>query len=108
MATQEERLAILEQRTAAQIQEINENLAMTIGLVQIQQSDIKKINQRLNDMREGVQEALSIHIDAANAHFDLLQKHADQTDKNFAEVDKNFTEVKATLAQILERLPEKP
>ncbi len=115
MPTQEERLATLEQRTAAHIEEANENLAMTIGLVHILAGDVKKVHQRLGDMQENLQETLSIHVDATNAHFDHLQKHADKTDKDMADVKQDLAElkqdnsqIKATLAQILERLPEKP
>ena len=101
MPTQEDRLTTLEQRTSAYIEEVNENLATTIGLVHILAGDVKKVHQRLGNMQENLQETLSIHVDATNAHFDHLQKHADKTDKDLAEI-------KTALAQILERLPEKP
>src|SRR5258708_37194993 len=82
MPTQEERLATLEQRTSAHIEEVNENLAMTIGLVHILAGDVKKVHHRLDNMQENLQETLSIHVDATNAHFDHLQKHADTTNKH--------------------------
>ena len=101
MPTQEERLTTLEQKTATHIKETSENLAMTIGLVQMQAFDIKKFSQRLDNMQENLQNTLNIHMEANNAHFELLQKHADKANKD-------LTEIKTTLAQILARLPEKP
>jgi phosphate uptake regulator len=90
MPTQEERLTTLEQTTAANIREINENLTMALGLIQRQAFDTSKINRDIKSIRE----RLEVHFEATNTHFNLLQKQVDT--------------IQTTLAQILERLPEKP
>ena len=100
MPTQEERLAALEQRTATHIEEVNENLAITIGLVHILTGDIKKIHRRIDDVQTSLQETLTIHIDATNAHFDLLQKHAEKTDKDMAEVKQDVASLKQDMAGV--------
>lgn len=121
MPTQEERLAALERTTTEHIQKTNENLAMTIGLVQLQTFDLKKISQRLDEMHESLQNSLNIHRDATNAHFDHLQKqvdqtntsleslqeHADKTDTRMDSIETQLTNHTTLLQEILARLPEK-
>ncbi|SRR5258707_4740159 len=104
MPTQEERLAALEKTTAASIIELNENAAMTIGLVKRQSYEISRISSDIKNIRE----ILDIRFDAANAHLDFLQAHADRTDKKLSEIKQELTETKTLLTQILNRLPEKP
>lgn len=52
MPTQEERLTALEQKTAAHIQEIDENTTIMLGVIRHQGQDIKRIFQRLETMDE--------------------------------------------------------
>ena len=52
MPTQEERLTALEQKTAAHIQEIDENTTIMLGVIRHQGQDIKRIFQRLEIMDE--------------------------------------------------------
>ena len=52
MPTQEERLTALEQKTAAHIQEVDENTTIMLGVIRHQGQDIKRIFQRLETMDE--------------------------------------------------------
>ena len=52
MPTQEERLTALEQKTAAHIQEIDENTTIMLGVIRHQGQDTKRIFQRLETMDE--------------------------------------------------------
>lgn len=54
MPTQEERLTALEQKTAAHIQEIDENTTILLGVIRHQGQDIKRIFQRLETMDESL------------------------------------------------------
>jgi len=54
MPTQEERLTALEQKTAAPIQEIDENTAILLGVIRHQGQDIRRIFQRLETMDESL------------------------------------------------------
>jgi seryl-tRNA synthetase len=52
MPTQEERLTALEQKTAAHIQEIDENTTIMLGVMRHQGQNIKRIFQRLETTDE--------------------------------------------------------
>lgn len=54
MPTQEERLTALEQKTAAHIQEIDENTTIMLGVIRPQGQDTKRIFQRLETMDESL------------------------------------------------------
>ena len=54
MPTQEERLTALEQKTAAHIQEIDENTTIMLGVIRHQGQDIKRIFQRLETIDESL------------------------------------------------------
>ena len=111
MPTQEERLTALEKRTASSIREINENAAMTIGLVKQQSYDVSRMTSDIKNIRE----VLDIRFDATNAHLNLLQSHADRTDKKLNAIDTRLdamdtqlNQIRTTLTQILTLLTEKP
>ena len=54
MPTQEERLTALEQKTAAHIQEMDENFTIMVGVIRHQGQDIKRIFQRLETIDESL------------------------------------------------------
>ena len=86
MPTQEERLTALEEKTAAHIQEMDENFTIMVGVIRHQGQDIKRIFQRL----EKVDESLN-----------TLKQHLDHLE---AKIDEHTT----LLTQILARLPKAP
>jgi hypothetical protein len=86
MSTQEERLTVLEQKTAASIQEIDENTTIMLGVIRHQGQDIKRIFQRLETMDESL---------------NTLKQHLNQ-------IDTKFDEHTTLLTQILARLPKAP
>jgi hypothetical protein len=111
MPTQEERLTALEQATAEHIKETakhirqtNENLTMTLGLIQRQSFDMSAINRRI----DGIEEVLNIRFDATNAHLEFLQKQIDAVQTTLTQHTTLLNEHKALLTQILARLPEAP
>jgi hypothetical protein len=54
MPTQDERITALEEKTAAHIQEIDENFTIMVGVIRHQGQDIKRIFQRLETMDESL------------------------------------------------------
>src|SRR5579883_1698764 len=111
MTTHEDRLTALEQSTAINIREINENLTMTLGLVQRQTFDISRITRDVKVIRE----KLEMHSEASNAHLEHLQSRADKAEKRqdrletqIAEHTTRLAHIEEMLTQILARLPENP
>jgi len=86
MPTQEERLTVLEQKTATHIQEMDENFTIMVGVIRHQGQDIKRIFQRL----ETIDESLN-----------TLKYQLNQFETTF---DEHTT----LLSQILARLPKAP
>jgi len=86
MPTQEERITVLEQKTATHIQEMDENFTIMVGVIRHQGQDIKRIFQRLETMDE------SLHT----------IKH------QLNQFETKFDEHTLLLSQILAHLPEKP
>jgi len=91
MATQEERIVTLEQNATAfqketvrRVREIQENATITLGLVQAEAIDIKRIYSRLDTLEQDVSEVKATQTE----HTVLLHQHT------------------ALLTQILERLPK--
>jgi hypothetical protein len=86
MPTQEERITALEQKTAAHIQEMDENFTIMVGVIRHQGQDIKRIFQRLETIDESL----------------LSLKH------HFNQFETKFDEHTSLLSQILARLPKAP
>ncbi len=86
MPTQEERLTALEQKTAAHIQEIDENTTIMLGVIRHQGQDIKRIFQRLETMDESL---------------NIVKQQLNQLE---TKLDGHTT----LLTQILARLPKAP
>ncbi len=89
MPTQEERLTSLEQKTAAHIQEIDENTTIMLGVMRHQGQDIKRIFQQL----EIIDENLS-----------TLGRQLNQLDTRLNRIETKFDEHTSLLTQIFERL----
>ena len=68
MPTQEERIAALELKTAAHIQEMDENFTIMVGVIRHQGQDVKRIFQRL----ERIDENLNIFKLQLDEHTSLL------------------------------------
>ena len=100
MPTQEERLTALEQKTAAHIQEIDENTTIMLGVIRHQGQDIKRIFQRLETMDESLN-TLNQRLETVDGSLNTLKQHLNQ-------IDTKFDEHTTLLTQILARLPKAP
>lgn len=100
MPTQEERLTTLEQtvallrkRSSSEIQDLNRNVTMLLGIASGQELDIKEMKVSLVTIEDRQDEhtmLLNEHTGILNEHTAILNEHT------------------ALLHQILARLPEKP
>jgi len=100
MPTQEERLAALEQKfanfqqeTAKNIQEIEENTTIMLGVIRSQGRDIRKIFERL--------ETIDNHLETIDNHLNTIDQRLDR-------LETKFDEHTGLLTQILTRLPKAP
>ena len=100
MPTQEERLTALEQKTAAHIQEMDENFTIMVGVIRHQGQDIKRIFQRLETMDES--------LNTLNQRFETVDKRLETIEHHFSQFDTKFDEHTTLLSQILARLPKAP
>ena len=100
MPTQEERLTALEQKTAASIQEIDENTTIMLGVIRHQGQDIKRIFQRLETMDESLN-TLKQRLETVDGSLNTLKQHLNQ-------IETKFDEHTTLLTQILARLPKAP
>ena len=93
MPTQEERLTALEQKTAAHIQEMDENFTIMVGVIRHQGQDIKRIFQRLETIDE--------NLNTFNKRLETIEHQLNQ-------LETKFDEHTSLLTQILARLPKAP
>src|SRR5215467_15370414 len=100
MPTQEERIAALEQKTAAHIQEMDENFTIMVGVIRHQGQDIKKIFQHLETMDESLN-TLNQRLETVDNRLEAIEHHLNQ-------LETNFDEHTSLLSQILARLPKAP
>ncbi len=100
MPTQEERLTALEQKTAAHIQEMDENFTIMVGVIRHQGQDIKRIFQRLETIDESLN-TLNQRLETVDESLNTLKQHLNQFETKF---DEHTT----LLTQILARLPKAP
>jgi len=100
MLTQEERLTALEQKTAAHIQEIDENTTIMLGVIRHQGQDIRRIFQRLETM-DGSLNTLNKRLETMDGSLNTLKLHLNQ-------IETKFDEHTTLLTQILARLPKAP
>ena len=100
MPTQEERLTALEQKTAAHIQEMDENFTIMVGVIRHQGQDIKRIFQRLETRDESLN-TLNQRLETVDGSLNTLKQHLNQ-------IETKFDEHTTLLTQILARLPKAP
>ena len=100
MPTQEERLTVLEQKTATHIQEMDENFTIMVGVIRHQGQDIKRIFQRLETIDE------SLHT--FNQHLETVDESLSTLKHQLNQLETKFDEHTSLLSQILARLPKAP
>lgn len=111
MPTQEERLIALEQNFARfqgdaikSYQDMAMQVTTTKGLAETTIGRLATIQWQMEQRFN----ALEAHSEATNAHLTHLQENSDQTDKRLNSIDTRLDKMENLLAQILNRLPEKP
>src|SRR6266496_2605465 len=100
MPTQEERLTALEQKTAAHIQEMDENFTIMVGVIRHQGQDIKRIFQRLETMDES--------LNTFNQRLETVDESLETIKQRLNQFETTFDEHTTLLTQILARLPKAP
>ena len=100
LPTQEERLTALEQKTAAHIQEMDENFTIMVGVIRHQGQDIKRIFQRLETIDE------SLHI--FNQRLETVDESLNTLKHQLNQLETKSDEHTSLLTQILARLPKAP
>jgi archaellum component FlaC len=100
MPTQEERITALEQKTAAHIQEMDENFTIMVGVIRHQGQDIKRIFQRLETVDQSLH-SFNQRLETVDGSLDTL-KHL------FNQLDTKIDDQTTLLSQILARLPKTP
>jgi small-conductance mechanosensitive channel len=103
MPTQEERLTALEQKTAAHIQEMDENFTIMVGVIRHQGQDIKRIFQRL----ETIDERLNI-LETIDERLETTDKRLHTIEGRLDRIETSFDEHTTLLTEILARLPKAP
>ncbi len=113
MPTQEERINALERAVMllqkrfedADIQSVNHNASMLLGLVYGQQTDIREMKVQLGEVRQDIYD-LSTKVDEhtaiLNGHTTILNEHTSL----LTQTTTTLNEHTALLTQILERLPK--
>ncbi len=128
MPTQEERLTALEQKTAAHIQEMDENFTIMVGVIRHQGQDIKRIFQRIETMDESlstinqrletVDENLNIfnqRLETVDESLGIFNQRLETTVKRLNTIEERLDRIETSsdeqttlLTQILARLPKAP
>lgn len=98
MATQEERLTLLEQN----IRDINHNETILLGLAMKQGEHIREVRLNLASLSERV-DTFERNV---NSRFDAIDNRFDAIDNRLNAVDGRFDRLEALLAQVIERLPK--
>src|SRR2546425_8018960 len=111
MATQEERLQILEfdlkhlkTETIKAYGDIAYELVIIKGLTE---DSIKRLS-RLAETMEKRFERVDIRLDGMDAHLESMDTRLDQLETTLSEHTARFDRLETLLAQVLTRLPEKP
>ncbi len=114
MPTQEERLTALEQKTAAHIQEMDENFTIMVGVIRHQGQDIKRIFQRLETMDESLNtlnqrlETVDESLNTFNQRLETVDESLETIKQRLNQFETTFDEHTTLLTQILARLPKAP
>lgn len=97
MATQEERLTLLEQN----VRDINHNETMLLGLAMKQSEQLREVRINLATLSERV-DTLERNM---NSRFDAVDSRLDAMDGRLNAMDSRFDRLEALLGQVIERLP---
>jgi len=98
MPTQEERITALEQKTAAHIQEMDENFTIMVGVIRHQGQDIKRISQRLD--------TIDTSMSTFNQRLDTVDANLHSVNQRFDTIEITLNDHTTLLSQILARLPK--
>ena len=103
MPTQEERLTALEQKTAAHIQEMDENFTIMVGVIRHQGQDIKRIFQRLEtiDERLNILKTIDERLETTDKRLHTIEGRLDRIETSFDEHTTLLTEILARLPKVL-------
>jgi chromosome segregation ATPase len=110
MPTQEERIAALEQKTAAHIQEMDENFTIMVGVIRHQGQDIKRIFQRLETIDESLDsynqrlETVNQQLETMDGSLHIINQRLDKMEQSLNTYKQQLDEHTSLLTQILERL----
>ena len=114
MPTQEERITALEQKTAAHIQEMDENFTIMVGVIRHQGQDIKRIFQRLETVDESLHtvnqrlETIDESLHTGNQRLDTMDESLHTLKHQLNQLDTKIDDHTTLLSQILSRLPKAP
>jgi chromosome segregation ATPase len=114
MPTQEERITALEQKTAAHIQEMDENFTIMVGVIRHQGQDIKRIFQRLDTIDESLStvnqrlKTIDESLSTVNQRLKTIDESLLTLKHHFNQLDTKFDGHTSLLSQILARLPKAP
>ena len=114
MPTQEERITALEQKTAAHIQEMDENFTIMVGVIRHQGQDIKRISQRLDTVDESLH-SVNQRLDTVDESLHSVNQRLDTVDESLHSLKQQNSQFEiilndhtTLLSQILARLPKTP
>ncbi len=107
MPTQEERLTALEQKTAAHIQEMDENFTIMVGVIRHQGQDIKRIFQRLETMDDSLS-TVNQRLEKVEESLSTVNQRLETMDDSLNGLKTKSDEHTTLLTQILARLPKAP
>ena len=112
MPTQEERITALEQKTAAHIQEMDENFTIMVGVIRHQGQDIKRISQRLDAMDENLHSVnqrlntIDESLHSVNQRLNTMDESLHSLKQRNSQFEVILNDHTALLSQILARLPK--
>jgi chromosome segregation ATPase len=114
MPAQEERITALEQKTAAHIQEMDENFTIMVGVIRHQGQDIKRISQRLDTMDESLH-SVNQRLETIDTSMSTFKQHLETVDESLHSLKQQNSQFEiilndhtTLLSQILARLPKTP
>jgi chromosome segregation ATPase len=105
MPTQEERLTALEQKTAAHIQEMDENFTIMVGVIRHQGQDIKRIFQQLETVGESLN-TFNQRLETVNQRLETVDENLNTLMHHLNQLETKSDEQTSLLSQILARLPK--
>ena len=102
MPTQEERITALEQKTAAHIQEMDENFTIMVGVIRHQGQDIKRISQRLDTMDTSMS-TFNQHLETVDANLQSVNQRLVTVDESLHSVNQRLNTMDESLHSLKQR-----